>query len=247
MNNRSDSPATYLQRGVTLWRRIADEFERAIALGTYRAGDKLPAESDVAQRFGVNRHTVRRALAALAERGLVRAERGSGTFVEEARLAYPIGPRTRFSEIVATAGLEADGRLVDHKVFPAPPAIAARLDLTAGAPVTKLEILRSAGRQPLCRAASFVSAERLPKIAAIYRATRSMTRTLAHFGVHDYRRRDTRINAALADAHDAEHLALAPGRPILAVESIDVDAGDRPIVATEARFAADRVSLLVRG
>jgi GntR family transcriptional regulator, phosphonate transport system regulatory protein len=86
-----------LNRGVTLWRRIADDFERAISTGVYRTGERLPAETEIAGRFGVNRHTVRRALAALAERGLVRAERGSGTFVEMRRLAYPIGARTRFS------------------------------------------------------------------------------------------------------------------------------------------------------
>src|SRR5690242_10036862 len=110
MRNTPDEPAAS-HGGVTLWRRIADDFEQAIATGAFRAGDRLPAETEIAGRFGVNRHTVRRALAALAERGLVRAERGSGTFVEAQRLAYPIGVRTRFSEIVGTAGQEAAGRL----------------------------------------------------------------------------------------------------------------------------------------
>src|SRR5450432_3725851 len=86
--------------GVTLWRRIADDLEQAIALGTHAAGDRLPGEVEIATRFGVNRHTVRRALAELSERGLVRAERGSGTYVETQRLAYPLRSRTRFSEIV---------------------------------------------------------------------------------------------------------------------------------------------------
>ena len=58
--------------GVTLWRRIADDLERAIATGELAAGERLPGEVEIAARFGVNRHTVRRALAALAGRGLVR-------------------------------------------------------------------------------------------------------------------------------------------------------------------------------
>src|SRR5262245_26860357 len=90
--------------GVTLWRRIADEIENAIRFGNHAVGDRLPAEIEIADRFGVNRHTVRRALAELAERGLVRAQRGSGTYVEPVRLAYPIQTRTRFSEIVGRAG-----------------------------------------------------------------------------------------------------------------------------------------------
>ena len=73
-----------LAPGVTLWRRIADDLEQAIALGTHAAGERLPGEVEIAARFGVNRHTVRRALAELTERGLVRAERGSGTWDQRA-------------------------------------------------------------------------------------------------------------------------------------------------------------------
>ena len=65
--------------GVALWRQVADEIERGIADGRFAAGTKLPGETEIAETYRVNRHTVRRALAALAERGLVRAERGSGT------------------------------------------------------------------------------------------------------------------------------------------------------------------------
>ena len=94
--------------GVALWRQVADDIERGIADGTFAAGDRLPGETEIAETYRVNRHTVRRALATLAERGLVRAERGSGTYIEAQRLAYPLRSRTRFSEIVG-AGV-ASGR-----------------------------------------------------------------------------------------------------------------------------------------
>ena len=71
--------------GVALWRQVADGIERGIADGSFAAGEKLPGETEIAETYRVNRHTVRRALATLAERGLVRAERGSGTYVEAPR------------------------------------------------------------------------------------------------------------------------------------------------------------------
>ncbi len=74
--------------GVALWRQVADGIERGIADGRFAAGEKLPGETEIAETYRVNRHTVRRALATLAERGLVRAERGSGTYVEAS--AWPI-------------------------------------------------------------------------------------------------------------------------------------------------------------
>src|SRR5258708_21806148 len=109
MRPQRQAPAA-LAPGVTLWRRIADDLEQAIALGTHGAGDRLPGEVEIATRFGVNRHTVRRAIAELTARGLVRAERGSGTFVERQRLASPIVARTHLSEILGTAGRRAEGR-----------------------------------------------------------------------------------------------------------------------------------------
>ena len=231
--------------GVTLWRRIADDLERAIAAGRHAAGERLPGEIDIAARFGVNRHTVRRALAELAARGLIRAERGSGTYVEARRLSYPIGARTRFSEIVGTAGRGAEGRLIAHWREAAPGDIAERLGLAAGEPVIGLEILRSADRVPLSLATSWLPAALAPDAARIFRACRSMTSLLAHYGVHDYARRSTRISAAPADAVDAERLRLAPGRAVLMVDSIDVTPQGTPVLTSRARFAADRVELLV--
>jgi GntR family phosphonate transport system transcriptional regulator len=232
-------------QGVTLWRRIADDLEQAIALGTHAAGGRLPGEVEIAARFGVNRHTVRRALAELTARGLVRAERGSGTYVERQRLAYPIGARTRFSEIVGTAGRGAEGKLIAHRSEPATPEIAKRLGLAVGEMVVRLEILRSADRVPICSATSWLPATLGSDAARIYRVRRSMTATLAHFGISDYRRQSTRISAATADALDAERLRLLPGRAVFIVDSIDVTTRGAPILTSRARFAADRVELVV--
>src|SRR6201985_1777070 len=105
--------------GVALWRQVADGIERGIASGTFASGERLPGETEIAETYRVNRHTVRRALAALSERGLVRAERGSGTYVEAPRLAYPLRSRTRFSEIVGAGGREPRGQLIAATQEPA--------------------------------------------------------------------------------------------------------------------------------
>src|SRR4030095_4299509 len=99
--------------GVALWRQVADGIERGIADGRFVCGEKPPGEVGVGETFPGNRHTVRRALATLAERGLVRAERGSGTYVESRRIAYPLRSRTRFSEIVGAGGREPRGPFID--------------------------------------------------------------------------------------------------------------------------------------
>jgi GntR family phosphonate transport system transcriptional regulator len=72
-----------------------------------------------------------------------------------------------------------------------------------------------------------------------------MTKVLAHYGVRDYRRDSTHVTAAIVDATDAARLDLALGRPILVVDSTDVDAEGQPLLTTHARFAAERVEFVV--
>jgi GntR family transcriptional regulator, phosphonate transport system regulatory protein len=236
---------TDVASGVALWRQVADGIERGIADGRFVAGEKLPGEIEIAETYRVNRHTVRRALAALAERGLVRAERGSGTYVESPRIAYPLRSRTRFSEIVGAGGREPRGQLIDSSEEIASRELARELALKPGAPLVRIEALRLADRTPICIGTHWLSAERFPDAGRIYAVVRSMTKLLAHYGVRDYRRASTRITAGIVDATDAARLDLALGRPILVVDSTDVDADGRPLITKRVRFAAERVQFLV--
>jgi GntR family phosphonate transport system transcriptional regulator len=188
---------------------------------------------------------VRRALAALAARGFVRAERGSGTYVETARLRYPIRSRTRFSEIVDAAGREPGGRLLRSGIEEAEPEIARRLALAPRTAVIRLDILRSVDRVPVSAATTWLPADRAAAAGRIYRQTRSLTRTLARIGIADFRRHSTWISAAVAEAADAARLRLAPGRPLIVVDSTDVTADGQPILTTRARLAADRIELVI--
>jgi GntR family phosphonate transport system transcriptional regulator len=234
-----------LASGVALWRQVADGIERGIADGRFAAGEKLPGETEIAETYRVNRHTVRRALAALAERGLVRAERGSGTYVEAPRLAYPLRSRTRFSEIVGDVGREPRGQFIDASEQTASRELARELGLKVGAPLIRIEALRLADRSPICVGTHWLSAERFPDAGRIYAGLRSVTKLLAHFGIRDYRRASTRITAGIVDATDATRLDLALGRPILIVDSTDTDADGRPLITKHVRFAAERVQFVV--
>jgi len=245
LQRADDGGAEHASSGVLLWRRIADELEQSIARGTYEPGSRLPGEIDIAERFGVNRHTVRRAIAALAQRGIVRAERGSGTYIEQRRIPYPIRSRTRFSEIVGGAGHAVGGRLVEHAVEAADPHLARQLKLKPGTPVLRLERLRHADRIPICIGSTWLEAARFPGAPRVYATSNSITRMLAHFGVRNYARRSSHVTAAIAEAADAAALRIAIGRPLLVVDSIDVDADGAPLLTTHARFAADRLELVI--
>ena len=64
-----------------LYEQIVQQVEDSILQGRLKPGDQLPAERDLAQRFGVSRTAVREAMKTLGEKGLVEAHSGRGTFV----------------------------------------------------------------------------------------------------------------------------------------------------------------------
>src|ERR1700676_1613292 len=125
--------------GVALWRQVADGIERGIADGTFAAGERLPGEVEIAETYRVNRHTVRRALATLAERGLVRAERGSGTYGEAER--FPEAGRIyesarSMTKVLAHYGVRDYRRASTHVTAAIVDATdAARLALAVGRPI----------------------------------------------------------------------------------------------------------------
>jgi GntR family transcriptional repressor for pyruvate dehydrogenase complex len=76
---------------VRLYRRVADDLADSIRKGAYATGEKLPAERELAETFGVSRPTVREAMIALEIFGLVEIRHGSGIYVIQAGGARPAG------------------------------------------------------------------------------------------------------------------------------------------------------------
>lgn len=239
---------TVMERGsgVALWRQIADRIRQGITDGEFAEGGRLPPEIALAERFGVNRHTVRGAIAALVQEGVLRAEQGRGTFIEHApRISYAVGRRTRFSANLEGQARETRGRLLAHASMPADARIAEALAVAPGASVIRLDTLSEADGRPISRATSWFDAARFPDIAAGYAATGSITAAFARCGIEDYVRRSTAISARHADAPALADLGLSPGAIVLVAVAINDDTQGRPVQFSETLFAADRVDLVV--
>jgi GntR family phosphonate transport system transcriptional regulator len=240
------TPTMRRKTGVALWRQIADRIRQAIGAGTLGADGRLPPEVELAARYGVNRHTLRSAIAALVEEGVLRAEQGRGTFVSRRkRLSYPIAARTRFSTGLADQTRERRSMLIHHTIEAPSEAVAAALGLRAGDRVIRLETLSEADGRPVSRATSWFDVKRFPGFVGAYAQTLSITAAFARCGVADYFRQSTLVSARHADAGDLAALRLSPGAIVLCAVAVNVDPEGRPIQYAETRFAADRVELSV--
>jgi GntR family transcriptional regulator, phosphonate transport system regulatory protein len=240
--------ATTLKRepGVTLWRQIEQRLLKDVEEELLTPGSRLPSEAELAIRFGVNRHTVRRAIAALEEKGVFLVQQGRGTFVHEHVIEYALSRRTRFTENLARQHLETKGQVLEA-VTEAPDAATARaLGLRAHQPVIRVELLRMSGGRPVSLARHTFSARRCAGIAEKIRALGSVTLALRALGIDDYLRKSTRILARMPEPQEALLLRQPRNRPILVTESVNVDATGMPLEFGTARFAGDRVQLMVQ-
>jgi len=226
-----------------VWAAIAAILRAEIASGASPPGAKLPTEAALATRFGVNRHTVRHALAALAEEGLLRARRGSGVFVAASPPTdYALGRQVRFQENVTASGRTPSRRVLRLETRPAEAAERAALGVEL---VHLYEGLSLADGVVLAQFRSAFPADRFPTLPEALARLGSVTAALAEMGVSDYTRASTRITAKLARGPRAALMHLPEGAALLRTEAVNVDATGVPVEYGLTWFAGDRVALTV--
>ena len=230
--------------GITLWRQIFATLEAEIADNTRPPGSQLPPEAQLAARFAVNRHTIRRALEELSRHSLIRIEQGRGSFVAEDVLDYAVSARTRFSETIRRHNREPSGRMLSLRETIADPATCAALALPAGSRVIRLERLGMADSRPITIGTHSFPAARFPALLARLEVAPTISEALAEAGVSDYRRQITRVTARLPLPHEAELLQMPRNRPILLTESINVDQNGAVVEFGIARYPTPRVQIV---
>jgi GntR family phosphonate transport system transcriptional regulator len=236
MNYGSDS------MGRDNWKIIRDKISAKISAGELEPGAQLPTESQLCQSFATGRHSVRRAVAALAVEGKLRVEQGRGTFVQAAPLiSYQIGRRTRFRQNLLEQGIAPAGEQLADAVVPASARVAAELGLVEGSPVHRLLRRGLADGVPISIGLSWHCATRFPDLAVQREGGASVTDIYRSHGIADYFRKRTTIFARRPDDEEARLLMQHPDQPVLVLQKTDVDAAGRPLGYSEAVWAADRV------
>lgn len=239
-------PAIGGSRGTPLWSRIEGVLAQRISTGALAPGTRLPPAHVLAGEFGVNRHTMRQAIAALGAKGLVRVRHGHGTFVCDLALEYVLGTRTRLSENLLHAGIQGVHRMLGSDVSPATSAAAARLGVAPGSALLRIVSVAEARGLPISTGEHWFPAERFSGLDVEFARTGSITRALVHYGITDYTRRENLITAQLPDEHVAQILRQSPVRPVLCVESVNIDTRGTAIEFGRAWFAGDLIQLLVK-
>jgi GntR family transcriptional regulator len=239
-------PEIVRAQGTTVHAQIEDWLADAIALGRLEPGDRLPTEHDLAAWLGVSRMTLRHALGALAQRGLVTRSvgRNGGTFVAQPKLDQDLTTLAGFSEQLRRHGMVAGARVLTAAERPASPATLAALRLTASDPVFEVRRLRLADGKPIALensqfpAARFAGMLQCPLDGSLYELMEQK------YGLRPHRAREV-LEPVTADQREAQLLGVAEGAPLMLVERTAYDRSGQPLEFARDLFRGDRTRLVM--
>ncbi|MBA3890781.1 MAG: GntR family transcriptional regulator [Gemmatimonadaceae bacterium] len=220
-----------------LYQRLLDLLRSQIESGRYSVGDQLPTEHAMRTSFGVSRSTVRNALRALTDEGLIRPTPGVGTVVIRSRPPVQPSLLRGFTEDFARRGVPTQARVISAQIVDPPSQVRDRLELLPEEQVLHLVRLRLVSGAPLALMDNFVPASlgigpEEDFTGPLYELIERNHKYYITYG------RDA-IGAATVRPEAASVLELPIGSPVLTIKRTAFIGYDRPIEYVEAIVRPD--------
>jgi GntR family transcriptional regulator len=227
-------------RGLAAYLQIEQELASRIERGALKAGERLPAERQLATDLGVSRMTLRQALARLQHRGLVEREHGSGTFVAEPKLRQQANVLRGFFRETVGQGVMPTTRTIERSAIYATRSLAGTLGLRIGEEVYKVVRLRAGRGLPVVLETSFFPASLFPGLIDLDLDHESIYRLMEDR--YDARpvRGEQSMEAVAAEAPEAELLGVPLGAPLMLLERTAWDKAERPVEHARDLYRGDR-------
>jgi DNA-binding GntR family transcriptional regulator len=224
---------------VPLYFQVAQHLEQLIESGDLATGTRLDNELDLAERFGLSRQTMRRAIEYLVDRGLLVRKRGVGTQVVHAKVRRQVELTSLWDDLAKTR--RAPGtKVLSFAVCPAGDTLAAELGIAEGTDVYVFERLRYAESEPLALMLNHVPASLL-QLRPADLETRGLYELLRASGINPRLAKQS-IGARTATAAEARALGEAKGAPLLTMERSAYDDQGRAVEHGNHVYRASRYS-----
>lgn len=201
----------------------------------------LPTERELAARHDVSRATVRQALSALEEAGVVYRVQGAGTFVADASVSKSLS-LTSFSEDMRARGFTPGSKVLVADEIPAGAVIAEDLQIAANDAVVRLVRLRLANGAPMCLETVYLTGSRVPRLLDAHQDESLYARLQRDYDIR-LARAEQVVTAVTLDEANAALLGVSPGSPALSVRRIGLDQRDRPVERTTSLYRADHYDI----
>jgi GntR family transcriptional regulator len=220
------------------------KLEVAALLDELGEGERVPAERELAARFGVARETLRQALQELALEGRIRRQ-GRGTVVAGPKVIQPLSLLS-YTEAVRTRGLRSARIPVAEEHLRADPVLAADLELDDPPEVWHLERVIAIEDEPVGLESDFIPWQLVAEVAHEYDPRTSLyafLRERLDLGPADA---EERIETVLASPREAALIGTNPALPMLVVHRLSWDERGRPFERSRTLYRGDRFGVSTR-
>ena len=228
---------------VPIYHQIMDGLSRQIRSGALRPGQLLPSETELSRSLGISPMTARQAMNGLVHQGLIRRQRGVGSFVLPGRMDHPLEHMVGFSEDMQSRGIRPASRILAVQRSAPPKELILRYALDEGASVLRIKRVRMANDQPVglhdayLVGVDFARAE-LERVGSLYAL-------LAEQGIHLGDCEET-IDAIAADREASVLLNIPVGAPVLRASRYTWDENGQFIEYVVALYRADLYQYRIR-
>ena len=205
---------------VPLYFQVSSRLEAAIHSGAIPAGARLENEIAIAQKLGLSRPTIRRAIQELVDKGLLVRRRGIGTQVVQGQVTRQV-ELTSLYEDLQNAHHTPGTRVLAHDMVRASDAVAIGLGIPAGTEVVYLRRQRSTDGVPVAVLENYLPGE-FADITTEQLEQRGLYQVLRARGV-TIRVAKQKIGARRATDDESDLLGIDHGGPVLTVDRIAFD------------------------
>jgi GntR family transcriptional regulator len=212
-----------------------------ITSGRWEVGEQLPSERELCEAFRLSRTTIREAIDALVSEGLLRREKGRGTFVAEPKIIEKwLEAPDSFTESMLEQGYQIETKVLNLSVVPAPHKVARELRLRSEEPVIVLDRLRIILQEPILVVTSYLPEKLCPTLISEDFTRNSLYQVLREkYGIRIAHAKRV-MEAVAANEIEANLLHVKPGVPLLLIESTAYLEDGTPIEYFKARHRGDR-------
>lgn len=218
---------------IPLYYQVEQILRREIESGKYKAGDMIPTEAELQERFALSRATIRQAIAELVYSGLVERKRSRGTRVATGRFEATLHDLASFTNEMMSGNLNLITHILQFSYIQPPEAAREALNLRKDETVAMMERVRFVDDRPIAVERWYAPLKYFPNINKKLFKESGMEQSTYYMMMTRYNIQVTRtvdsVSAVGLESHEAKILKVEPSVPALLRSRISYDSLDRPV------------------
>lgn len=225
-----------------LYVRISEDIRGKIKSGEIPYGSRLPAERQMAEDYGVDRKTLRKAIGLLSEEEILNCMQGKGTYIAKPQIPYQVEMLDDLEQMILRNGMKPSTRVLYTESRKAGRKYAALLEVEEETRIFRMLRLRSGNGEPVALMDTYVVSEFVPGIETMDFEMHSLYGVLKQNGI-EVRRIDEKFTFAEVSNPEAAVLKVKENEIAFITEDRTYDQYQRAVEYTKSMINKQKLSI----